>query len=101
MLDGQGTSSELEPGMGGVVSRTFDEDRNVATVLLKSMVPTGHDETMALETRSDGMLKAIRPPYGGDTEFDYSATGRALTRREKANGAGRGATARDINYGLI
>jgi YD repeat-containing protein len=87
MLEGQGTATELSPGMGGVVSRTFDADRNIATVLLKSMVPNVHDETMTLETRSDGLLKALRPPYGGDTEFDYSATGRVLARREKANGA--------------
>jgi RHS repeat-associated protein len=87
MLEGQSTASELSPGMGGVVSRTFDADRNIATVVLKSMVPTVHDETMTLETRSDGRLAAIRPPYGGDTEFDYSATGRVLARREKAGGA--------------
>jgi RHS repeat-associated protein len=87
MLDGQSTATELSPGMGGVVSRTFDQDRNLATVVLKTMVPAVQDETMTLETRSDGLLTAIRPPYGGDTEFDYSATGRVLARREKANGA--------------
>jgi RHS repeat-associated protein len=87
MLDGQDTSTELSPGMGGVVSRTFDADRNVATVLLKSMVPSVHDETLTLVTRSDGRLKAIRPPSGGDTEFDYSPTGRVLALREKADGA--------------
>jgi RHS repeat-associated protein len=87
MLEGQGTTTELSPGMGGVVSRTFDADRNLATVVLKSMVPTVRDETMMLERRSDGLLTAIRSPYGGDTEFDYGATGRAITRREKVNGA--------------
>jgi len=88
-LTGQDAGSELSPGMGGVVSRTFDADRNIATVLLQSGHPTPgpYEHTMTLEYRSDGMRKAIRPPYGGDTEFDYSATGRVLGRREKADGA--------------
>jgi YD repeat-containing protein len=90
MLNGQDADSELSPGMGGVVSRTFDADRNIATVLLQSVYPAPggpYEHTMTLEYRSDGMRKAIRPPYGGDTEFDYSATGRVLGRREKADGA--------------
>jgi RHS repeat-associated protein len=51
------------------------------------MPPTQQSKTLTLETRSDGLLTAIRRPYGGDTEFDYSATGRVLARREKADGA--------------
>jgi RHS repeat-associated protein len=89
-LNGQDADSELSPGMGGVVSRTFDADRNIATVLLQSVHPAPggpYEHTMTLEYRSDGMRKAIRPPSGGDTEFDYSATGRVLGRREKADGA--------------
>ncbi|MCI0636347.1 MAG: hypothetical protein L0206_20895, partial [Actinobacteria bacterium] len=86
LQSGPDTSSELSPGMGGVVSRTFDADRGIATVRLGSELPSA-DQTMTLEVRSDGMLKAIRRPYGGDTEFDYSATSRVLGRREKANAA--------------
>ncbi|MCI0633071.1 MAG: hypothetical protein L0206_04025, partial [Actinobacteria bacterium] len=87
---GPDTSSELAPGMGGVVSRTFDADRGIASVLLEKTLPNPPwliNETMTLEPRSDGRLRAIRPPYGGDTEFDYSPTGRVNARREKANGA--------------
>ncbi|MCI0633272.1 MAG: hypothetical protein L0206_05055, partial [Actinobacteria bacterium] len=85
LQSGPDTSSELSPGMGGVVSRTFDADRGIASVLLGSEIPS-LNQTMTLEVRSDGRRKAIRPPYGGDTEFDYSPTGRVLGRREKADG---------------
>jgi RHS repeat-associated protein len=88
LQNGPDTDTELSPGMGGIESRTFDADRNVATVSLEAQQPwPPHSETLTLETRSDGLLKAIRRPYGGDTEFDYSATGRVLARREKADGA--------------
>jgi hypothetical protein len=49
--------------------------------LFEQMPGNYHSETLSLETRSDGLLTVILRRYGGDTEFDYSATGRVLARR--------------------
>jgi RHS repeat-associated protein len=88
LRSGPEADTEVSPGMGGVESRTFDADRNVATVSLwEQLPPTFHSESLVVESRSDGRPRAIRRPHGGDTEFDYSPSGRLVTRREKVSGA--------------
>lgn len=74
------------PELGGVVRRAYDEDRNVAAIVLQSQ-EGGALETVAIERRSDGRMLAVRRPAGGDHEFVYDALGRAVAVRERAEDA--------------
>jgi RHS repeat-associated protein len=85
-------SEGFEPLPGGLVERAFDEDRNLAGVLLGDMNPYGRVDTTAwisIERRSDGRPTAIRRPGGGDHEFGYDALGRLVETRERVDGQWR------------
>ena len=77
------------PGWGGVMSRSFDEDRNVAQVMLAATDLLGASDPMPMTIayRSDGRIDRIDRPFGGDTTFDYDALGRLETRSDKASGS--------------
>jgi RHS repeat-associated protein len=88
LVSGPDFSDGSGPGLGGVVSRSFDEDRNVRSVTLSALalgVPaTG---TLTVDARSDGRPWRIARPGGGDSEFVYDALGRLVERRDRADGA--------------
>jgi RHS repeat-associated protein len=86
-------SSDSAPGRGGVVSRTYDADRNMATTTLADLdtgTATGTTRTLTIAYRSDGRRKSITRPAGGDTQFVYDTLGRLIERREYAQGTGHG-----------
>ena len=92
LIEGLDRRYDSGPGLGGIVSRSFDADRNVASVLLTGLLdgvlPTG-GETLAIEHRSDGRRTGIFRPAGADTEFVYDALGRLAERRERVDGVWR------------
>jgi YD repeat-containing protein len=84
--------AEIGLDAGGVVARTFDADRNLATVQLANLVmadgTSSNTEILSIQRRSDGRHKLITRPYGGNTEFVYDAAGRLTQIRETSTGAG-------------
>lgn len=91
LLDGPDFTSGSGPGMGGVVSRTFDEDRNVVSVELVDLdgidlTRAGSTSTLRIGYRSDGRPTHIRRPLGGDAVFAYDTVGRLVSRSDKASG---------------
>jgi RHS repeat-associated protein len=83
------------PDAGGVLSRQFDEDRNVVAL---EVVPhlafagVGPAETITVDYRSDHQRTAIHRPGGGDHQFVYDALGRLIELRERVDGAWRSTT---------
>jgi RHS repeat-associated protein len=86
----QGPDDSGRPEIPGVVSRSFDADRNpsVWTVAASDGFGiAGATQTVSIEWRSDHKPTAIRRPGGGDHELDYDALGRLVARRERVSGA--------------
>ncbi|MCG8592471.1 MAG: hypothetical protein MJE66_24540 [Proteobacteria bacterium] len=80
------------PELGGVLARTFDGNRELASVSLSDLVVPGTPRItdrpdLLVERRSDGGRAAIRRPFGGDTEFIRDELGRVTERRERVSGA--------------
>jgi len=96
--------SGVEPSVGGLslrtpgfISRSFDPDRNVESVVLSAPdLPNGTvaQGLLRFERRSDGRilriyhLLDIGSTSGHDVEFVYDALGRLSERREKASQVG-------------
>jgi len=82
------TANSLSGGAPGIVSRSFDADRNLATLTVEDLPTAGAvvQDSIDLEWRSDRRRSAIRRPYGGDTEFDYDAFGNRVERRNRVGG---------------
>ncbi|MDP6978120.1 MAG: RHS repeat-associated core domain-containing protein [Myxococcota bacterium] len=76
----------LSIGKGGMVGRTYDANRNVASILLDD---SGRATVSALqvEWRADGQQSKITRPYGGDTEFRYDDLGRLVEERTRVDGS--------------
>jgi len=72
----------------GVVERSFDDDRGLAGISVWGLTPAGSSlvETTEIERRSDGQIRVIRRPGGGDTAFEYDALGHLSHRREWVDG---------------
>lgn len=87
LLVGRGTGV-LPPG---IVARGYDEDRNLASLELADLdqVAVLETRTLEVEHRSDGQVARIARPFGGDSEFVYDALGRAVERRDRAEGVWR------------
>jgi len=75
----------LTPGQGGVVSRTYDGDRNVASITLEDGGGVNESE-LYIDWRADHQQSMIERPYGGDTEYQYNALGRVVEARTRVNG---------------
>jgi len=91
LLGGPELALDSGPGLGGVVSRSFDEDRNVRALELAdlpALFPQS-SQTLSIEWRSDHRRTRIARPGGGDTELVYDALGRLAERRERADGTWR------------
>jgi RHS repeat-associated protein len=81
-------SDGRKPLAGGIGQRSFDEDRNLATLALEPQSPGLAPETITLEHRSDGQkLRVLRG--GDDHEFVYDAFGRQVEQRERVDGVWR------------
>jgi len=91
LLAGSGSADLPGAGDTGVVSRSYDADRNLAGLLLGDLDLAGPLETRSLriDYRSDGQPLRIARPEGGDSEFGYDALGRLAERRDRAAGAWR------------
>jgi RHS repeat-associated protein len=78
---------DLRPG--GEVMRAYDEDRNVAELMLADapLAEPPTDSSIAIEYRSDGRPLRIARPFGGDHEFVYDDRGALVLRRERVDGA--------------
>ena len=88
LTEGPDVISGSGPGRGGIVSREFDEDRNVRVVTLTDLV-TGFpfaSETLATVYRSDRQPLLVARPGGGNDLFVYDALGRLVRRSERADG---------------
>ena len=90
-LDGAGLDELTDAGRPGIVSRSYDADRNLEKLELAAQ-RLYHDMSFhenLTEYRSDGRPKRISRPYGGVTEFEYDALGRLVERRERVDGQWR------------
>jgi len=81
----------VTPELGGVVSREYDEDRNLRRIRVADAayggIPRHPDQYIEIEHRSDGLRTRIARPGGGDDEFDYDSLGRLARIRERVDGA--------------
>jgi RHS repeat-associated protein len=91
LVQGDDRSFDSGPGLGGIVSRSFDEDRNVKAVVLSNLEygDVAQTDTLTIEHRSDSRRTRVRRPHGGDTEFRYDSLGRLSERRERVDGVWR------------
>jgi len=85
-----GTNGVMPEG-GGIVSREYDEDRNLRRITVADAgyggIPTQPNQQIEIEHRSDGQRTRIARPGGGDHEFDYDLLGRLVEVRERVDGA--------------
>ncbi|MBW2314597.1 MAG: hypothetical protein JRH10_10430 [Deltaproteobacteria bacterium] len=94
-LSSRDLSDPTSTAIPGIVARSFDADRRVATVVLLDEGPThplGEEQTLRIHRRADGRPLRIERPYGGDTEHSYDALGRRFERRERIDGAWQATT---------
>ena len=89
-LIGPAEGTEADPMHGGIVRRGFDENRNLASVVLADgPVHSAVERTLIVRTGSDGRRLAIERPYGGDSIFTYDGLGRRVARSDYRAGAWR------------
>jgi len=90
LVAGVAMTGAVDPGRPGVVSRSFDANRNLASLELEGGTETdplaGERVRLEIEYRSDGRPSRITRPYGGDTRFDYDAAGNQVGRSERVDG---------------
>jgi RHS repeat-associated protein len=88
-----GSGSAAFPGAGdtGVVSRSYDADRNLVSLVVGDLdfLVSEETRTVRIERRSDGQPTRIERPYGADSEFAYDALGRLRERRDRSAGVWR------------
>ena len=90
LTEGPDRTSASGPGHGGIVSRSFDEDRNVTVVMLSDLAFIAHEsDTLTTVYRSDRKPLLVARPAGGDDVFVYDELGRLVRRRERVDGQWR------------
>lgn len=90
LTEGPDLTSESGPGHGGIVSRAFDEDRNVTLVTLSDLAFIAlESEPLTAVFRSDRKLLLVARPAGGDDVFVYDDLGRLVRRSERVDGQWR------------
>jgi len=88
LTEGPALQGSSGPGRGGIVSRRFDEDRNVTVVTLTDLlIVPSVSETLVTVFRSDRQPVLTARPGGGDTLFVYDGLGRLVRMSERADGA--------------
>jgi len=73
---------------GGVLTREFDQNRNLAVVHVAGIAGgevSGEGE-ITISRRSDGQALMVTRPGGGDNAFGYDALGRRISESEKVDG---------------
>ncbi len=88
LTEGPDVVSGSGPGRGGIVSREFDEDRNVRVITLTDLVngfPLA-SEMIATVFRSDRQPLLVARPGGGNDRFVYDELGRLVRRSQRADG---------------
>ena len=90
LLAGGAMEGPVDPGRPGVVTRSFDVNRNLKGLELEGGTegdPFLQERLMLeVEYRSDGRPSRIMRPFGGDTRFDYDAAGNQVGRSERVDG---------------
>jgi RHS repeat-associated protein len=93
LVEGADVRDPLSPGRPGVGRLFYDANRNVSSVELLGSdtleVPGDVLHRLEIERRSDGRVRRILRPYGGDAELVYDAFGDLVERRERVDGAWR------------
>ena len=77
---------------GGVLAQSFDADRRLGSLQVAASDDVGHvtaTAAVAIERGGDGRIARVARPGGGDHEFAYDALGRAVSIRERIDGAWR------------
>jgi len=81
----------VSPELGGIVSREYDENRNLIRIAVADAsyggIPQHPDQQIEIHHRSDGQRTRITRPGGADHEFEYDALGRLTRVRERVDGA--------------
>ena len=79
------------PELGGIVSRDYDEDRNLKRIAVADALyggaPLDPTQYIDIHYRSDGRRTRIARPGGGDHELEYDTLGRLRRVRERVGGA--------------
>lgn len=91
LRSGDALDGPAGPAVGGIVSRSFDADRNLETVVLAAQSDAGVPQPalpLTIAWRSDHRPVRITRPHGGDTELGYDARGLLVEQRDKASGTG-------------
>jgi RHS repeat-associated protein len=73
---------------GGVLERSYDEDRNLKNIHVAT-TEGGHvtaEDDVVISRRSDGQPLAVQRPLGADHAFVYDALGRLVLLRERVDG---------------
>ncbi len=73
---------------GGVLTREFDANRNLAVVHVAGIADgqVSNQGVITIARRSDGQPLAVTRPGGGDHAFGYDSLGRRVTESEKVDG---------------
>jgi RHS repeat-associated protein len=96
LLDEETDLYNLSIGQGGLVSRSYNGNRNISGIMLEDG-GGGTSSEVQVESRTDGQKIAIRRPYGGDTEYQYDDLGRLIEERTWVDG---GWVATSFEYSL-
>jgi len=73
---------------GGVLTRDFDENRNLAVVHVAGIAggQVSSQDVITIARRSDGQPLTVTRPGGGDHAFGYDSLGRRVTESERVDG---------------
>jgi RHS repeat-associated protein len=73
---------------GGVLTRDFDENRNLAAVHVAGIADgqVSSQDVITIARRSDGQPLTVARPGGGDHAFGYDSLGRRVTESERVDG---------------
>ena len=87
------SANGVTPELGGIVSREYDEDRNLRRITVADAadggVPRHPDQYSAPDPRSNGQRPRIARPGGGDHQTDSDPLGRRRGARERRAGHSR------------
>lgn len=89
LFDNDPSIGSFSIGQGGIVSRSYDPDRNIATITLEDggAAAEGLQTQLQIGWRTDHQRLRIQRPYGGDTEFRYDALGRSVEEKGMVDGS--------------
>lgn len=88
LLDEDPELDVLSAGQGGIVSRSFDGNRNISGLVFENSTFGTEVNTceVAISYRADGRKLSITRPCGGDTEVTYNFMGDAVEEKTQVDG---------------